>query len=154
MDYINELIQSIPYPVIFKDSLDSPTCIGRWRPKNGVNQSSIIEIRNNQNECGILTTLLHEIGHSKCSENNCKCAEVVSSEGELHAYIFTLGWLLKRKHKKALKYEMNHIISMEYREDFYGEAARKLMLMPLWKQCKRFTKHKQLLFAFMKLFRG
>lgn len=137
--YIDELINGLHYPVIFIEKFDGRRVIGKWKPANGLNRYSSIEIRNDLDEHTKLATLLHEIGHSRCSDVGCRCCSVVSQEGEQHAYIYTLQWLLEHKCRKTLKVEMQHIRSLRKRPDYYGEAVRCVMALVLWKDCKRYT---------------
>ena len=140
---INELIDSIPYPVIFKKDLggtSTSTVIGRWKPSNGMNQYSIIEIRDGQSEYQTLSTLLHEIGHTKCTENKCKCTKVKSADGELHANTYMLRWLLKHKCKTTLKIEMFTLLKSKDRTDYYGDSIRQLIKTPIWKKCNKYIK--------------
>lgn len=137
--HIDGLISGLRYPVVFVKGFDKDSVIGKWIPANGLNRYSSIEIRNDLDEHTKLATLLHEIGHSRCDDAGCRCVKVISEEGERHAYMYTLQWLLKHKCRETLKVEMQYIRSLKKRSDYYGEAVKYVMALALWKDCKRYV---------------
>ena len=136
--HVSKLVAKVKYPVIFK-RMDKTGLAGKWLPMNGTNKYSSIEISNSLSKHEKLATLLHEIGHSKCSEKGCSCIMVVGEEGERHAYMYTLQWLLEHKCKKTLKIEMRYMVSLVRRPDHYGKAVRHIMATVLWEDCKHYT---------------
>ena len=139
--YINELIAGCKYPVTFASIIDNRlSTIGIWRPKDSSNKYSSIEILDSLDDNSKLSALLHEIGHSKCEENGCRCTAPKTEEGERHAYVFTLHWLLAHKCRAALADHLVHITSISRRKDYYGVAARKVVKTCLWKRCERYIR--------------
>ena len=100
-----------------------------------------IEILNSLSKYKKINTLLHEIGHAKCDKEKCPCMKLDDYiEGEIHAYKYTLEWLLKNKQKKALKIEIEHIEDHLGRTDYYCEAAKHIMKLKLWQKCLDYVK--------------
>lgn len=147
---IEQLIQLSPVPVKFiADNIMSSKFInivtfGRYIYSNGKSFDVTIpriEILNSLNYHKKIGTLLHEIGHAKCDEKNCKCiTSNDSAESEIHAYKYTLEQLLKYKLKKSLKQEIHHIKNQLERDDFYGRAAKHIMKLKLWQECLAYAK--------------
>lgn len=134
---INELIKSSPVPVSFVNSLSTPDAgdaIGVFHelpPR--------IEVLNSLCNHVKLTTLLHEIAHAECFEENCKCMNTHDHISiEIHAYEYMLKWLLKNKRKEMLKTEMKTLKIDCRREDYYGVAASHITKTELWQKCLKY----------------
>ena len=79
------------------------------------------------------TVLLHEIGHAKCHEKNCKCINRKNHTlGEYHAYRFVMKYAITNSTliegfvkdvKLGLNYDLVHII-----------AAKRIMKLKGWKK--------------------
>lgn len=143
---IDELIKLSPVPVDFvsKNKIGVPNVanairIGVFYSKKSEQIRAYIEVSNKLSKYLKIATLLHEIGHAKCSIKRCKCSFNVSAEGEIHANEYALNWLLKNKHKKILRVEMKHIKNNFDRVDYYGEAARCIINSKLWQKCLKYT---------------
>ena len=102
-----------------------------------------IEILNSLKKHREIAVLIHEIAHAICNEKNCKCLKVYEKNPvltEIHAFKYTLRWLLKHQQKKALKFELKRIESyIEYRSDHYVDVAKHLMKLKLWQKCLNFV---------------
>jgi len=98
-----------------------------------------IEIRNDLSEHRKIACLLHEISHAKCYEKKCRCSKSTNKlKAEIHAFTYTLKWLLKYKYRQTLKIEMQCI--KNYSTGLYYKAAKHIMRTRLWKKCLRYTK--------------
>jgi len=90
-----------------------------------------------------IATLVHEIAHAICNEKNCKCFEIYKENpalSEIHAFKYTLRWLLKHQQKETLKYELKCIESyIINRSDHYVNAAKHIMKLKLWQKCLDFV---------------
>jgi len=100
-----------------------------------------IEILNSLNKHKMIGTLLHEIGHARCDREKCSCLKSDDlAESEIHAYEYTLEWLLKNKQKKTLKTEIKHIKRQVDKMDYYGDAIKHIMKTELWQKCLNYVK--------------
>ncbi len=140
---LEELVRTSPVPVRFVSKVNLPgyakgsVTIGAFLPKINGRVEAYIEILKRLSEDEKIATLLHELGHARCSRKLCKCRCVASSEGEIHADNYSLKWLLTNRCKKILKTEMKHIENKSDRVDYYGVAARCTMDSRLWQKCLR-----------------
>lgn len=137
----DELIKTSPVSVNFVSEINisssaaDATTIGGFLPGKDGQVKACIEVLNSLSKRQKIATLLHEIGHAKCSKKKCECRLVNSAKGEIHANGYALNWLLKNKHKKILKTEMKLIKNNSDRIDYYGEAAKHIMKLKLWQEC-------------------
>lgn len=134
---INELVKSSPVPVSFVNSLSLPDAgdsIGVF-----CGQPLRIEILNSLCNRMKLTVLVHEISHAECFKENCECVDTYIL-AEIHAFEYTLKWLLKNKRKEILKAEMEMIKGDCKRKDYCGEAAKYIIETELWQKCLRYVK--------------
>ena len=132
---INELIKSSPVPVSFVNSLSLPDAgdsIGVF-----CGQPLRIEILNSLCNHMKLTVLVHEISHAECFKENCECVNTYTL-AEIHAFEYTLKWLLKNKRKEILKIEIEMIKGDCKREDYYGIAASHITKTELWQKCLKY----------------
>lgn len=142
---LSELVKTSPVSVNFVSevsilpSTTNAITIGGFLSKHDGRAKACIEVLNSLSEHQKIATLLHEIGHAKCSKKKCKCRTTQSAEGEIHANEYTLSWLLKNKHKKILKIAMRHIKDNSDRTDYYGEAAKCIMDSKLWQKCLKYV---------------
>ncbi len=138
-----ELIKTSPASVNFVSEINisgttGAVTIGGFLPKNDGRPKACIEVLGSLSKYQKIATLLHEIGHAKCSKEKCKCRLAHSAEGEIHANKYALNWLLKNKRKKMLRMEMGHIEDNSDRTDYYGEAAKHIMESKLWQKCLKY----------------
>ena len=113
---LGDLMRLSPVPVSFVSDCEIGFSLAGIRigiyycnlPKSKIEPH--IEILSSLGKHKKMGTLLHEIGHAKCDKKNCPCIKSIDlTISEIHAYEYTLKWLLKNKQKKALKAEMKHI---------------------------------------------
>ena len=140
-----DLIKLSPVSISFVSKINisftaNAITIGAFYSKQDGQVKTYIEVLNSLSKYQKIATLLHEIGHAKCDMKKCKCISVCSAEGEIHAYEYTLMWLLKNKQKKVLKVEMKRIKNNRDRIDYYGKAAKAIMKLKLWQKCLDYVK--------------
>lgn len=143
---LSDLVRLSPVPVNFVAEvggilLENCTKYGAyWYEANSTKfkTESHIDILNSLNNNQKIGTLLHEISHAKCSKKNCECVNS-DVEGEIHAYTYTLKWLLEYKQKKILKSEMRLVERNAERVDYYGEATKYMINSKLWQKCLNYV---------------
>ena len=143
---INELKRLSPVPITFVDVMRNENfcgvfCHGKEFDGDG---KAYIEISNGLEHYQKIATSIHEIGHAKCYEKNCKCMRNPDhTEREIHAVKFQLRWLLKYKQKEGLKWETDSIIRQANGHASYGyyiKAAKHIMKLKLWQKCLNYLK--------------
>lgn len=148
IDYVISL-SSVPISFVGEIgvSKDGEIVIGRCYYTGNLFDSKLqshIEIRNDLGEHEKIACLLHEISHIKCYKKKCECSKPINKlKAEIHAFTYTLKWLLKYKHKKALKIEMQLIQS--YSKGLYYEVAKHIIKSKLWKKCMKYISYWRIL---------
>ena len=131
-----------PVPIKFVDEMQCWGYDGMFWYRNSSPGHPYIEILNGLEKHREIAVLIHEIAHAMCNEKNCKCLKVYEKNPvltEIHAFKYTLRWLLKHQQKEALKYELKCIKSyITYRSDHYVNVAKHLMKLKLWQKCLDF----------------
>ena len=139
---IKKIVRLSPVPVVFRESIhtlrgfvDGWVTMGRYCPKNGSFKECIEVVKNipHRKKIGIL---LHEIGHAICAKRGCRCATKVSWEGEHHADMYALKWLLDHKKRKPLISRMQAIKDHSSEDNLYAVAAAATMSSDLWQDCE------------------
>ena len=133
-----------PVPIKFVDEMrhwgyDGMFWYGNFSPGH-----PYIEILNDLEKHIKIAVLIHEIAHAMCNEKNCKCLKMYEKNpalAEIHAFKYTLKWLLEHKQKRALRYELKVIESyIENRSDHYVDVAKHIMKLKLWQKCLNYVK--------------
>lgn len=144
---IKNLIHLSPVPVYFMDVMSiSDFCGIFWQgKKHDGDGHAYIEISTELENYQKISTLVHEIGHAKCYEKNCKCMKNSDhAKREIHALKFQLRWLLKYKQKGGLKWEMDSLIKQANGQacrTYYVKAAKHIMKLKLWQKCLDFIRN-------------
>ena len=146
---LRDIVQLSPVPVSFvgkermtADKFSNVVTFGRYyfgrysKTKN--ERVPYIEIFDGLGYYKKIGTLLHEIGHAKCDKEKCECWKS-DKMAEIHAYSYTLKWLLKYKLRKSLEYEIIHLKRNSDRDDYHGEAIREVMKSELYRECVNYT---------------
>lgn len=139
------LVQSSPVPVSFVSKFKSEKSIGR----NDVCLATFysgpvaphIEILSSSDYNTKILSLIHELSHARCHKKRCRCWNM-DKLGEIHAYAYTLKWLIKNKRKELLKIQMRTLSKMQERTDYYSDAVRYIMTTRLWQRCLGIMKEK------------
>ncbi|KKN19125.1 hypothetical protein LCGC14_0948810 [marine sediment metagenome] len=143
---LDRLIESSPVPIKFVDAVDNPYWCGIYYQgeTKGYTGKARIEILAELDNCQKMSTVVHEIGHAQCDARDCKCMKNSDyTEREIHAYKFTLSWLLKHKQKKTLKqeiYSLRRQASGDTCSEYYTKAAKYIMKLKLWQKCLDYVK--------------
>ena len=137
---IDDLIKTSPVPVNFTSEIGESGVESAIRMGVFYFDPPRIEILSSLSDWQKLTTLIHEISHAKCHKEKCGCDDVADKSGaEIHAYRYTLEWLLKNKRRKTLRSEMKHLVKQSDREDYYGKVAKHIMKLELWQKCLKYV---------------
>lgn len=143
--YYNQVKQLSPYPVD-ENNTDSRYMGSFWWGKTGDNRpyadknfkpyisiSPLIK-----RDADKTATLVHELGHALHYRRHCKCYTTNNSElRELHAYRFTMRFMLRYKMRAALRSEIKWLRSKSL-HGFYLDASRQLQTEKIWFKCLEF----------------
>jgi len=89
-----------------------------------------------------IATLVHEIGHAVHYDKHCKCYAKYTGRkrvymAELHAYRFTLQFLLRHKLFDALRYEYEDMNSLSPNYPEHYKAIAKIKTEKLWERVEK-----------------
>lgn len=129
---IKQLIQLSPVPVEFVHNTNA--YLGRYYDYVCNYKEypciKIIDCLDNHKKIAVLA---HEIGHAICHEKHCGCKW--GFEAEVHAFEYSLKWLLENKQRKSLRWSIESIKTFLNRYDHYTQVAEHIMKSKLWQNC-------------------
>ena len=135
IDILKKLKQLSPVPVKFVH--DTDVFLGRYCDRGKYEEYPCIKIINCLDNHEKIAVLTHEIGHALCYKKGCECTASYDDyiKREIHAFKYSLNWLLKNEQKESLHWSIMSIKAFLNRYDHYAKVAEHIMKLKLWQKC-------------------